>query len=765
MTTIAYQICPKNPETHLFEVRCIIPTPNPKGQKIQFPAWIPGSYLIRDFVKFVETIEAYEAKEPYEPNRDPANSAPMASGLKNKVALKMLDKHTWLAEPVKGPLVISYRVFAFDLTPRGAHLDTKHAFFNGSRMFIQVDGFEECPCELEILPPASEQYNHWRVATTFPVVKINAKGFGHYRAENYDQFIDFPVEMGDFTKLEFNVLGIPHELIITGQHFGDLPRLCRDLKILCETILKFFGEPYPIDRYQFLLTLIKSGYGGLEHSYSTCLQLSPNNLPSPNDENIVTDNYRTLLGLFSHEYFHLWNVKRIRPNAFCPYNLSTENYTRMLWVFEGITSYYDELFLVRSGLISLESYLELLGQLITRVYETPGRFKQTLEQSSFEAWSKFYQPTENSINSTISYYAKGALIALALDLLVRRDSAGRFSLDDIMQKFWEKYGAVGKPVPEDGFEKLAAEVTGLNLEDFFNQALRGTEDIDIESLLTTVGIEAHWQLRASMDELGGKPSLYGQEILTHRSILEIKLKGIAGNAEILTVLSGGAAEEAGLSVQDIIIAVNHLRVDRNSLESTIANYPPGTEVILHIFRREELISLKVKLRAGWLRNCILQRKPDPTPTQNIQCADWIKNINKENDLETSSHVKRETLETVTRKTMTKPETTGGFTFVEVLASLLLMSIGMIMAIMLTIKSKSTLHNADWQTNINNIHFSMQEALYAHNDANPTEYWNSKLNEHFKGSQIEISCNNKTCSVNFLPPHNAFSLHEKKVLLN
>ena len=312
--------------------------------------------------------------------------------------------------------------------------------------------------------------------------------FGSYRASDYDELIDHPVELGDFDVMSFEAAGVPHHFVLSGRHNADLPRICKDLKRICETHADLFGGSLPMDRYWFLTLALGDAYGGLEHRASTALVCKREDLPRKGVEG-MDKGYRRFLGLCSHEYFHSWNVKRIKPLAFTPYVLDRENYTRLLWVFEGITSYYDDLGLVRSGLIKPEGYLELLANSITRVWQTPGRLRQTLAESSFDAWTKFYKQDENSPNTIVSYYVKGALAALALDLTIRRETAGKQSLDDVMGVVWERFGKTGVGMPEDGFEALVHEVTGLELKGFFDAAIRGVEDIPLQELLQDVGVD------------------------------------------------------------------------------------------------------------------------------------------------------------------------------------------------------------------------------------------------------------------------------------
>ncbi|MDH5570564.1 MAG: peptidase M61, partial [Gammaproteobacteria bacterium] len=466
---IKYTIQASSPEAHLFTIDCHISQPDPVGQLVSLPAWIPGSYMIRDFAKNIIRMNA--------------------ATLNGKtLAVTRVNKSTWKIEACNEAITINYEVYAWDLSVRMAHLDTTHAFFNGSSVFIEVNGQADLPCLVEILCPEGNQYKDWRVATSMTRATARAYGFGGYVAQNYDELIDHPVEMGNFTLASFEAAGIPHDIVVTGRHQADMERLCNDLKKICETHIEMFGDLPPIDRYVFLVMAVGNGYGGLEHRSSTSLLCSRNDLPSKQQPRI-TEAYRTFLGLCSHEYFHTWNVKRIKPRAFIPYNLSKETHTRQLWAFEGITSYYDDLCLVRSGLIDINSYLELLGQNATRVWRGKGRFKQSVTDSSFDAWSKFYQQDENAPNAIVSYYTKGAVIALALDMTLRQYSNNTTSLDDLMRLLWQDYGKTAVGLDETEIEKLASDLVDFDLSDFFKRYLYSTEDIPLTELLAFTGID------------------------------------------------------------------------------------------------------------------------------------------------------------------------------------------------------------------------------------------------------------------------------------
>ncbi len=572
---IHYRIRPSHPEAHLFEVELTVRQPDPGGQRFMLPAWIPGSYMIREFARHVVRIQARSGRRP--------------------VALEKLDKHTWRAEPCAGPLVLRYEVYAWDFSVRGAHLDTTHGFFNGTSVFLRIEGQADTPCRVEIEAPRGAAYRRWRVATAMTPAGARAHGFGGYSAADYDELIDHPVEMGEFSLLSFRAHGVVHEVAITGRHDADLDRLARDLKRLTEHHIDFFGRPAPMRRYLFLVSAVGDGYGGLEHRASTALVCSRHDLPLVGGSEAQEERYRTFLGLASHEYFHTWNVKRIKPAAFSPYDLTQENYTRLLWAFEGITSYYDDLALVRSGLMTHEQYLRALARTMTAVQRGSGRLKQSLADSSFDAWTKFYRQDENAPNAIVSYYAKGSLVALALDLTVRKATGGRRSLDDVMRALWTEHGRSGRGVGEDEIERLAARVTGVRLGRFFDRAVRGTENLQWEPLLRVFGVRLQMSpAQSNADRGGAKPP----EIAPERAVLGARIDTAGGEVKLAQVFDDGAAQAAGLSAGDLLVALDGLRITPGNWEQVVGRYRPGAVVRASAFRRDELIERQVRLRSA-----------------------------------------------------------------------------------------------------------------------------------------------------------------------
>ena len=555
------------------------------GQIVRLPAWIPGSYLIREFARQIVSLQAE------------------AGG--KAVALTQLDKHSWQAAPVKGRLTLRYQVYGFDLSVRGAYLDGERGFFNGTSVFLMAEGYQSRPCELTILPPEGKEFADWQLATSLPLRDVKKKtGFGVYYAADYDELIDHPVEMGCFERVSFKACGVPHEFVVSGRFRADLKRLARDVKKICEWQINLFGQPAPFERYVFLLFVGKDIYGGLEHRASTALVANRDDLPQVGEE-AIGDGYLRLLGLISHEYFHSWNVKRLKPAAFSPYDLSRENHTRLLWAFEGVTSYYDDLTLVRSGLIDEKRYLGLLAETVSGVERGAGRLKQTLEESSFNAWTKYYRQDENSPNSLVSYYTKGALVALALDLLIRRETGDAKSLDDVMRALWQKWLADGQGLAEDEWERFAAESTGLDLRAFFDRALRSTADLPLVELLASQGVEMALEPADGPNDRGGVVETLAAK--PARAALGVRSASDPLGVKLTHVLDGGAAQQAGLAGGDVLVAVDRLKV--SDLDKTLARFQPGETVKLHAFRRDELMTFNVALQAAVADACRLLLKP------------------------------------------------------------------------------------------------------------------------------------------------------------
>ncbi len=504
---IHYRVEPADLFAHLFSVTLTIAQPATR-QEVSLPVWIPGSYLVREFSKNLQELCAQQG------NRE--------------VPLTQLDKHRWLADCGAGkPLVLTYRVCAYDASVRTAWLDAARGFFNGTSLCLRVHGQEKQRHTIEIVStPATAA---WSVATGLSTVKVDKKGFGLYAAASYDELVDCPFEMGKFWIGRFTACGVPHRFVVAGAAPSfDGKRLLADTQKICEANIRFWhGESKPpFKNYLFMLNAVGDGYGGLEHRNSTALICGRRDLPRVNEAR-AGEGYTTLLGLISHEYFHTWNVKRLRPAEFAEHDYARENYTELLWFFEGFTSYYDDLLLRRAGLIDDGTYLKLVTKTIHQVVQTPGRAIQTVAQASFDAWVKYYRQDENTPNATVSYYTKGSLVALCLDLALRR--GGKTSLDAVMRALWAR--CEGGPMSEGDLRAVLQELSGRSFDTELAQWVHSTAELPLAELLGAHGV----QLKPETAQWAQKLGLRVTE--TH----SVNLK---------TVLRGGLAESAGMAAGD-----------------------------------------------------------------------------------------------------------------------------------------------------------------------------------------------------------------------
>ena len=520
MTAIHFTVEAADLHAHLFRVTLTIAQPQAL-QTVSLPVWIPGSYLVREFSKNLQHLQAKQGRR--------------------SVPIQQQDKCSWtLACKIEQPLVLSYEVYAFDHSVRTAWLDSQRGFFNGTSVCLRVHGQEHVPHQLQ-LPPIPSQPN-WQAATGLTAVKTDKKGFGLYSAKNYDELVDCPVELGAFWSGSFNACGVPHRFVVAGALPSfDGARLLADTQKICEAAIRFWhgsgkaaGRKTPHKNYLFMLNAVHDGYGGLEHYNSTALICKRDDLPrhpglsaSPRKH----EGYTTLLGLISHEYFHTWNVKQLRPDAFARYNYSQENYTPLLWFFEGFTSYYDDILLRRAGLIDNATYIELLGKTIAQVQQTPGRHVQSVSQASFDAWVKYYRQDENTLNATVSYYTKGSLVALCLDLALRSEfKAEGHTLDSVMRGLWKRCKA-GPMREQDLLDELQA-LTGRSWASEIQRWAHSTQELPLRDLLSAHGIQVEAETSGMAQRLG------------------LRVSEAAGSVQVKMVLRGSAGEAAGLAAGD-----------------------------------------------------------------------------------------------------------------------------------------------------------------------------------------------------------------------
>ncbi len=528
-TAIGYSVRVRDPHAHLFAITLTIARPAAL-QLVSLPVWIPGSYLVREFSKNLQRLQGQQGGKA--------------------VVLTQVDKCSWQAScSTNRPLVLGYEIYAFDNSVRTAWLDTRRGFFNGTSMFLRAHDQEDSPHALELV--ADKALSGWQVATGLTPKKITKNGFGTYLADSYDELVDCPVEMGQFWSGSFVACGVPHRLVVAGAPPSfDGKRLLADTRQICETEIQFWhgakagGRPLnkpPHKNYLFTLNAVDDGYGGLEHRNSTALICRRKDLPRLNNPALMSNStspsetkprqsegYTTLLGLISHEYFHTWNVKRLRPAEFTRYDYTQENYTQLLWFFEGFTSYYDDLLLRRADLIDDTNYLKLLGKTINQVLQTPGREVQSVAQASFDAWVKYYRPDENTPNATVSYYTKGSLVALCLDLTLRQQ--GKTTLDAVMRAVWQR--CQGGPMTEDDLTSVLAELSGRSFAKEISRWVHSTAELPLKPLLQAQGVSVLEEPAQIAQRLGLRVS-----------------EGPSG-VQIKTVLRGGAAERAGFAAGD-----------------------------------------------------------------------------------------------------------------------------------------------------------------------------------------------------------------------
>jgi predicted metalloprotease with PDZ domain len=568
---IVYAIRAADVHAHVFAVTIEIPSallPSAgKFVRLRMPAWIPGSYMIREFARQISRMQA--------------NSA-----------ITQVDKATWEVKVPRANIKISYEVYAFDTSVRGAYLDAERGFFNASCLCLELlDVVDQPACVVQLEPPKKHanfpQASDWRVATALPAVRLDSRGFGCYRASNFDAMIDQPVEMGMHLHTAFTAGGAEHHVVIAGMGSlapqVDLERLRKDFTRIANEQIRLFDPQQgraPMKAYWFLINTLGEGYGGLEHRDSTVLLCSRAELPLINGPTSARGDsaaYRGFLGLVSHEYFHTWNVKRIKPAAFVSYDTSRENYTRLLWIFEGFTSYYDDLVLLRAGLLSQEQYLGQLARSLSAVLRDPGAHRDTVADSSFNAWTRYYRQDENSPNTLVSYYVKGSLVALCLDLTIRLRSKGKKSLDHLMRLLWQRYGedfyssATPRGLPEDGFAALLEEACGLDLSQEIQDWAYGSSPLPCSTLLDQFSVSTSYRTEPW-------------------AALGAKLAVRNGEMKLLTVYHGGAAHKAGLSAGDTLLAVSGFRATESMLQTQLEQRA-GKPLRLHAFRHDQLFEL------------------------------------------------------------------------------------------------------------------------------------------------------------------------------
>ena len=577
---IAYELRVADLHAHLFQVSLTIQRPAAL-QQLSLPVWIPGSYLVREFSKNLQQLQARQGSK--------------------LLPITQLDKCSWQVQCTEGkPLVLNYLVYAFDSSVRTAWLDSTRGFFNGTSVFLRVVGQEDLAHSLTLL--AEKKLPDWHAATGLAPEKINSRGFGSYLAADYDELVDSPVELGVFWSGSFVACGVPHRFVVSGAPPGfDGKRLLADTQKICEAEIRFWhgakagsksANKAPHQNYLFMLNAVDEGYGGLEHRNSTALICKRKDLPRMKPQNGPADKkalegYTTLLGLISHEYFHTWNVKRLRPAEFSRFDYANENYTELLWFFEGFTSYYDDLLLRRAALIDQATYLALLGKTINQVLQTPGREIQSVAQASFDAWVKYYRQDENTANATISYYTKGSLVALCLDLTLRQQA--KSSLDAVMRGLWQR--CRGGPMTEADLLGVLEHLSGRSFQKEIALWVHSSAELPLQTLLERQGVLVQQESADLAQRLGLRVS-EGTSI------------------QVKSVLRGSAAEQAGFAAGDEWLA---LEVGAGKQSSSwrlsklddVALYASAASIIGALVARDKrILKLSLKLPPPATRWCL-----------------------------------------------------------------------------------------------------------------------------------------------------------------
>lgn len=538
--------------------------------------------MVRDFAKSIISLSATSSTSRVE-----------NSSKKNFVSVPVtkLDKQTWRVDTDGKPCTVNYTVYANDLSIRSAFMNDQYAFINGTSAFLRVLGFEQASCELDIeLDDTDPSTANWKAYTSMPIrSESTSSKRWHFAEKNYDELIDHPIYVGIADTHSFDVDGITFTLLFSGNNNIDYPRIASDLIPICKHHLDLFGTPQPINNYLFMTLLADNGFGGLEHKHSTALLYPRFDLPQIGESEEKTDSYITFLSLCSHEFFHTWHVKRIKPEVMVKPGLSQETYTNQLWIYEGFTSFYDDVTLARAGVIEPQKYLDIVAQNVSRLLQNAGRLKQSAAESSFDAWTKFYKQDASATNNIVSYYTKGGVIALGLDLLLRNKSNNQISLDNLMQLLWRHYGIDECGTPDSVIQTLCDTHFGIDVSGYLDRVVYGTDDVELASLVSDMGVNYNTRARVSAEDKGGfsqLPSIKNQ--------LGATLKAASFGLTVVQVFEGLAAMKAGILLNDVIIALDGHIVNAQKLQRLLDNAQTAT-VDITLIRDGRLLTLPLEV--------------------------------------------------------------------------------------------------------------------------------------------------------------------------
>ncbi|HEX3184096.1 MAG TPA: PDZ domain-containing protein [Pyrinomonadaceae bacterium] len=596
---IAYTVSMPRPHTHLFEIDIQIKESglvySPAEVLLVMPVWTPGSYLVREFERNVQDFAATDAKG-------------------QQLKWEKVNKNTWRIVTNKSPdWHATYKVYANELSVRTSELNSSHGYWNNANLLMYPEGFLKHYSRVRVVAP-----DVWKVATGLPPVPGQRNTF---LADNFDVLYDSPFEVSNFKTLVFNVKGVPHRIVIDGEGNYDPERMRRDVQKIVETQVELMGGEVPYRDYTFILHLRANAGGGLEHLNSASLGYprfgftiargDRTTSSSPNAGEQTSRDYRGFLSLVAHEFFHLWNVKRIRPDALGPFDYTRENYTKLLWVAEGITDYYADLTLRRAGLISDGEFMTATARAIQQLQNTPGRLVQSVEESSFDSWVKFYRPDENTINSQVSYYDKGAILGLLLDLEIRKRSKGAKSLDDVLRTLYTEFFKNNRNYTPADFQRISETAAGGSLEEFFAKYVRGVDELNYNAALEAVGLRLDTALLGPT----GQPA--------QRVEFGADLRQEEDRLLVTRVYAGSPAYDQGLNTGDQIVALDNARVTRDFFNARLAEKKPGDLINLTIFRFDELSTLLIKLGGRSDGTYRIVPLPAQTEAQKRMLRGWL----------------------------------------------------------------------------------------------------------------------------------------------
>ncbi|GBF80124.1 M61 family metallopeptidase [Aphanothece sacrum] len=572
--TIHYQVAMVDPHCHLFQITLEINNWSDSVLNLKMPVWTPGSYLVREYARYIQDFSAQSTDQA------------------QVLVSEKVSKNHWIINTENiNNITVNYRVFANELTVRTNQLDRTHGYFNGAALFYFIPGLEKQPITVKIIVPDLQ----WNISTALPKVSGSSNQF---YASDFDTLVDSPFEIGLHSVYEFEVLGKPHKYAIWGQGNVNPHKLIEDTKKIIETEAKLYGG-LPYDDYLFILHLTNNGFGGLEHKNSCSLIYSRFGFRDK-------DKYNRFLQLVAHEFFHLWNVKRIRPKGLETFDYEQENYTPSLWFSEGTTSYYDLVIPFKAGIYDNQTFLGLLAKEITRFLSIPGRKVQPLKEASFDAWIKLYRRDNNSDNCQISYYLKGQLVSLLLDLLIRSKHKNKRSLDDVIRQMWEQFGKTEMGFTPEQLCQVIESVADLNLQDFWTRYLDTTEELPFNEYLDPFGLI----LKPIIDD---NPIPY----------LGMRVQAENGKEIIKFVEVESPAKLAGIDPDDELLAIDGIRVRADQLNDRLKDYQTNDIISITVFHQDELQTFSVQLADPQPSRYEIVQKANPSDEQRQNLLGWL----------------------------------------------------------------------------------------------------------------------------------------------